>query len=165
MFAVLLLTSTIVVTLVLITPALAHQPALFAASHLAFHRVCHQNPARTLNVSGGLLPVCARCTAIYSGLAVGLVASGLAAAYMRRSHRVGLRLLLIGFLAALMEYAFEKLTGQPSNLTRLIVSSPLGLGAGLWAGGMLLEQPRPEANPSVGSPQELFFDFKKGNIR
>lgn len=165
MFATLLTLSTIVVGLALITPAFASRPILFAASHMAFHRVCHQNPARTLIVSGGLMPVCARCTAIYSGLASGLVAAGLAAASGLRSHRLGLRLVLIGFLAALAEYVFEKITGQPSNLTRFIVSSPLGLGAGLWAGGMLLEQHRAEANAGVGSLPDLLVDFKKGNIR
>jgi uncharacterized membrane protein len=32
---------------------------------------CHHDPARTLTVGGRLLPVCARCTGLYAGLALG----------------------------------------------------------------------------------------------
>ncbi|MBW2172275.1 MAG: DUF2085 domain-containing protein [Deltaproteobacteria bacterium] len=35
--------------------------------------VCHQVPERTLTIGGGLLPLCARCTGIYSGFLIGVV--------------------------------------------------------------------------------------------
>ena len=40
-------------------------------ARLVFHRVCHQDPARSLVVAGALLPVCARCTGIYLGFLAG----------------------------------------------------------------------------------------------
>ena len=40
-------------------------------SRLAFHPVCHQDPARSLVIAGALLPVCARCTGIYLGFLAG----------------------------------------------------------------------------------------------
>ncbi len=35
--------------------------------------VCHQVPERTLTIGGDLLPLCARCTGIYSGFLIGVV--------------------------------------------------------------------------------------------
>lgn len=35
--------------------------------------VCHQNPERTLMINGELLPLCARCTGIYSGFLAGII--------------------------------------------------------------------------------------------
>jgi uncharacterized membrane protein len=42
-----------------------------ALARLAFARVCHQDPARSLIIAGALLPVCARCAGIYLGFFIG----------------------------------------------------------------------------------------------
>lgn len=44
---------------------------LSVTCRLAFSRVCHQDPARSLVIAGALLPVCARCTGIYLGFLAG----------------------------------------------------------------------------------------------
>ena len=42
-----------------------------ALARLAFARVCHQDPARSLVIAGALLPVCARCAGVYLGFFLG----------------------------------------------------------------------------------------------
>lgn len=39
-----------------------------------FSKVCHQFPSRSFTVAGHVLPVCARCTGIYSGFLIGALA-------------------------------------------------------------------------------------------
>jgi len=41
-----------------------------------FSLQCHQDPSRTLRIAGHLFPVCARCTGIYAGLALGALLPG-----------------------------------------------------------------------------------------
>ncbi len=40
---------------------------------LLFRLLCHGIPARCLTVWGAVMPICARCTAIYAGLLAGLI--------------------------------------------------------------------------------------------
>jgi uncharacterized membrane protein len=44
-----------------------------AAAYVAGAVVCHQRPERSFHVAGAQLPVCARCTALYSGAAIGML--------------------------------------------------------------------------------------------
>jgi uncharacterized membrane protein len=41
-------------------------------AHLVGYAICHQIPNRTPSVGGQLLPLCARCTGTYLGVAIGL---------------------------------------------------------------------------------------------
>lgn len=43
-----------------------------AMAYVAGALICHQRPERSFHVAGGQLPVCARCTALYSGAAMGM---------------------------------------------------------------------------------------------
>jgi len=62
-----------VVVLIFAAPvAQAHGNDLFAAEiYRFFHHVCHQASERSFHVAGFQLAVCARCTGLYLGLALG----------------------------------------------------------------------------------------------
>jgi uncharacterized membrane protein len=90
--------------------------------------ICHQIPERSFHLGAFQLPVCARCTGLYSGAAV-------AAAWAATTHATAraagsARRLLITGLAAIptlvtlaMEWAGF---WMPSNVTRAIAGVPLG---------------------------------------
>jgi uncharacterized membrane protein len=86
--------------------------------------ICHQLPARTFHLWSAQLPVCARCTGIYLGAALGAVAA------QGRSAPVGIRArpALIGSaLPTLATLAFEWTTGiTPANWIRALAGLPLG---------------------------------------
>jgi uncharacterized membrane protein len=56
-----------------------------AAAYLVGGLVCHQRADRSFHVHGGQLPVCGRCTGLYLGAAVGMVAAW---PFRRRSARL-----------------------------------------------------------------------------
>jgi uncharacterized membrane protein len=47
---------------------------LASLAYVAGSIVCHQQPERSFHLAGGQLPVCARCTGLYVGGALGAVA-------------------------------------------------------------------------------------------
>jgi uncharacterized membrane protein len=46
-------------------------------AHLVGYSICHQIPERTYHLDGRALPLCARCTGTYLGIAIGLGSAGL----------------------------------------------------------------------------------------
>jgi uncharacterized membrane protein len=88
--------------------------------------ICHHDPARTLAIGGELLPVCARCTGLYAGAALGGVV-GLG----WRLNRVGAlafaatALTGLGFVAAVAEAAGWLAT---ANGPRVVLGAALGVG-------------------------------------
>ena len=46
-------------------------------AHLVGYAICHQIPSRTYSVGGHALPLCARCTGTYLGIALGLSTAAL----------------------------------------------------------------------------------------
>lgn len=71
----LVLAAAVAVVVLAFAPVLeawAGGPGFFSVlARVAFHRLCHQDPARSLVVAGALLPICARCTGIYLGFLAG----------------------------------------------------------------------------------------------
>ena len=59
--------------------------ALSNVTYLVGSFVCHQRPDRSFYIDGGQMPVCARCSGLYLGAAIGAVLAGLC---LRRSSRV-----------------------------------------------------------------------------
>ncbi|HLG18111.1 MAG TPA: DUF2085 domain-containing protein [Blastocatellia bacterium] len=50
------------------------ESSLAALFHFMYGRVCHQNADRSFHIAGHPLAVCARCSAIYIGYLIGLIA-------------------------------------------------------------------------------------------
>lgn len=57
-------------TLILLAAISGHGSLLESAVRLAFRPVCHQHADRSFLIFGSALPVCARCTGFYAGLAI-----------------------------------------------------------------------------------------------
>ena len=69
MFASLALAASAWVALLVMAPALP--PFLAAVVYAVGSHICHQRPERSFHVNLAQLPVCARCTGIYVGAAIG----------------------------------------------------------------------------------------------
>jgi uncharacterized membrane protein len=95
--------------------------------------VCHHDPQRTLRL-GRLLPVCARCTGLYLGVALGGPAGvwlGAHRPWLGRAMGTALVCLAIGLVAAVAEALGWIATG---NATRLALGLLLGVAVPLVAG-------------------------------
>jgi uncharacterized membrane protein len=96
---------------------------------LLYRPACHQIADRCLDLGAGPFAVCARCTGLYFGGLLALMAATLS----ERSLRPRPRWLLIVALPTAVDVALG-LTGLPSlpNLPRFAVALPLGLICGLY---------------------------------
>jgi uncharacterized membrane protein len=110
-----------------------------AATYVAGSLVCHQRPERSFHLEGAQLAVCARCTGLYVGGALG-VSCWLLAALLRR-RMSGARLLVsapgvrtmlaIAGAPTLITVATGMLgLWDPHNLIRAALATPLGAGIG-----------------------------------
>lgn len=104
---------------------------VFAVGHL----VCHQHPERSFAWAGDAWPVCARCTGLYLGAAIGLALSAaVPAGFAQQPARVR-RAIGWAVVPALVSVLFEWITGiVPSNGLRAIT----GLVAGAMVAALLL---------------------------
>lgn len=99
--------------------------------YLAGRTVCHQQGVRSFHLAGTQLPVCARCTGLYLGAAVG---SLVAVRWRRRvaSGRVRSLLLMVALPTAATAAAAWFGSGDVSNIARAWLAAPLGAALG-WA--------------------------------
>jgi uncharacterized membrane protein len=112
----------------LCTFAIAHGASM--NWRLLFRVMCHGMPARCLTVWNVPMPICARCTAIYSGLFAGV------ALFAMARVRIGVaKLLLIGASAAMAVDGFTQLAGLRTSTNPLRVATGLAVGIafGIWA--------------------------------
>jgi uncharacterized membrane protein len=132
---------------IVVTPlarANADGPAARAAAavfHLACGRLCHQQPARSFHSHGEPWPVCARCTGLYAGAAVGAWCAVLwrrAGRKPQGAHRAeGFRWPLLAAAAPTAATWAVEFAGIAafSNLARFVLALPLGVvAAGLITG-------------------------------
>lgn len=96
--------------------------------------VCHQLPDRSFVLAGRQLPVCARCTGLYLGVACGLIGWFLIRRFLAR-RQVNPRVALYAFAIAVVPTAVSWAMGilgawDGSNVTRAVLAVPLGVTAG-----------------------------------
>lgn len=135
--ALLLCTATI-----WIVPFLPQDSWSGSLTRLVFARYCHQIPARMIAVAGSLMPVCARCASIYTGLAAGLL--------LRLGGRAAAWLVVAGILATAVEFVGEWAGLPTGNLTRFGATVPLSFGLGA-SDGRLLRAPQARSPKWVGA--------------
>ncbi len=108
-------------------------PAAFAvAVYFVGHLICHQLPARSFQLAGVPLPVCARCTGIY----VGAAAVAIALAFQpsidlgsssRNAAAHARRLLTIALVPTALTLVYEWGTGvMPAHWIRAAAGAPIG---------------------------------------
>lgn len=98
--------------------------------------ICHQRPERSFFFDGHQLPVCARCTGLYLSAAAGLI--GWIAFKIARGWRpiafdprAAVRLMVIAAIPTALSLASGALgVWDGSNVTRALISIPLGASAG-----------------------------------
>ena len=109
---------------------------LVGTVYLVGSMVCHQLPGRSFHWFGAKLPVCARCSGLYLGAAIGVVGFRLWAIFRTGSHqpiRAGraTQLLVLASLPTLVTLSTAAVgLWDPPNLTRFLSALPLGAAAG-----------------------------------
>lgn len=109
-------------------------------SRTFFAMTCHQDPSRSFHLFGHPLSVCARCTGVYGGFTLVLIAWPALPRMRRMASRTGILLAAVSVTA--LDWALSALFSLPSsNLTRAL-SGAVG-GAAL---ALLLAR---ELDPSI----------------
>jgi uncharacterized membrane protein len=99
-------------------------------ARFAYSPVCHQIPQRSLVLGGQPLTVCARCTGLYLGGALGLALMALGYGRLRVPGRLWL---LVAVTPTVLDFGMGHLTGMSlPNLARLAVAIPAGLMLGWY---------------------------------
>jgi uncharacterized membrane protein len=123
--------------------ALPHQSAIAylasAAVYISGSLLCHQRPERSFHLWGAQFPVCARCTGIYAGAALGVIASfvrlkpgpttNFVTSGFNRTSRLAL---FAASLPTVLTVVHEWTTGvTPSNGIRALAGLILGAAAAM----------------------------------
>jgi len=129
--AVLLVTAAaaLFTLVVVLAPVLSRSaPRFVLGVRMVCSPLCHQEPSRTLTLGGGPVAVCARCTGLYSGGVLGLLAGGLLGAWRRKAPPVLFFLLVAPTLLDAVSpwLGFSGL----ENLSRAAISMPAGAACG-----------------------------------
>jgi uncharacterized membrane protein len=112
----------------LCTWAIAHGASM--KWRLLFRTICHGRPERCLDLFAVPMPICARCTAIYAGVLLGLALFPLIP-WLR--ERV-MRLVAFAAVVPLAVDGLTQLTGlrESTNPLRMATGLIAGLAFGLW---------------------------------
>jgi uncharacterized membrane protein len=128
---------------VFLAPGLAGSvPSIGALPYALGALICHQRPERSFHLGGAQLPVCARCTGLYLGAAIGLVTWALLARRSREfwPRRAALLMLAMSALPTAFTVATAWLgLADPANPWRAALAAPLGAIAGGVAGAVMTD--------------------------
>ena len=103
--------------------AFAFAYSIYAIGHV----VCHQIPERSFHFWATQLPVCARCTGIYLGAAVAVVAPGVSRARLAAFFSNPRTMLIAAAIPTSATLGYEWTTGEmPANWVRALAGLPLG---------------------------------------
>ena len=116
------------VSLIVIAPILAAQEhdSIALAIYTAFSKFCHQIPERSFEIAGHPLAVCARCTGIYFGFAVGVLVYPLVRS-LKRTDAPGRVWLLVALVPTAIDFSlgfFGIL--ENTHLSRLLTGALTG---------------------------------------
>lgn len=90
--------------------------------------VCHQHPERSFSAGAVVMPVCARCTGLYAGGALGAMVIPFAARGRATPRRTLRTALLASAVPAAVSILFEWTTGQmPGAWIRALTGLPIGV--------------------------------------
>lgn len=107
-----------------------------AMTYFAGSLVCHQRPERSFHLHGSKLAVCARCTGLYVGGALGLAVALFRT--RRRSTAAARTALALALLPIAASVALEWLgLIETSNLVRFLTGLPAGFVGGAVVNGSL----------------------------
>lgn len=139
----------IVLPSILATYGIVGGPISEFVNHL-FSRICHQDPHRSIMISGQTFGVCARCSAIYFGFVVGTIAIPTITRSARCTESWGFGLVFGLFLAPmLVDVGGDYLGFWTSTMaTRICTGIFFGFGAGFLITPLAIDalyQPRTNA--------------------
>lgn len=119
--------------LLLFAFALFSIPCVSGVARAWFALQCHRMPERSFDIYGLTMPVCARCTGIYAGVAFGAVVP----LPIHRANRARAACIFAA-LGFLMFVSIEhRLDLDLSNMGRFLVGSTYALPFGVHLGNML----------------------------
>ncbi len=126
-----------------------------AAIYRIGHVICHQRPERSFYWALHSWPVCARCTGLYAGAAVGvLLALRLSLPDVVRTPVRVRRYLLIAVAPAVASLLFEWTTGiAPSNVVRATTGLVAGGVAALLLAAFVREEPGGATGAAAHGPE------------
>jgi uncharacterized membrane protein len=121
---------------VLIAFSIAHGASM--QWRVLFHFVCHGIESRCLVMFGVPLPLCARCTAVYAGIFVGVLLAHLVSALRERTARI---IVAIAFVPMGID-GFTQLVRlrESTNTLRVATGLIVGIAVSMWAVAALRDQ-------------------------
>jgi uncharacterized membrane protein len=104
------------------------EPHFASLVYVAGSIVCHQIPERSFHMAGFQLPVCARCTALYAGAAIGVIVWAVWRPAPFQSPRWARRAVIAAAAPTLITAATAFMgLWDPDNGVRAALAVPLGM--------------------------------------
>lgn len=150
---IVLVASLLVMLLIVAAPlalASGHQSTAYNI-YLAFSYVCHQIPARSFFIDQHPFAVCSRCTGIYSGFLIGVMAYPLVRS-LRRTETPARKWLFVAAVPLAVDFSLEFLgIWNNTHFSRFITGALLGSVAVFYILPGLLELSLRDRNRSQAS--------------